>query len=366
MSNFIGSNLRTARLFHGLSLQDLADRVGRSKQFLSRLEAGIEYPNAVLIADLSNALQVYDAFFLTPDPMPITDEQCHFRKQLTTKVALRQVARARGDMLKRLVNVFEQNLDLPKYDFVESEPLSLEHIEKVAEECRHRWDLGLGPIQKMTRVAENAGAVVLQMPGLASEIDAISFATSRPVIGLNAEGRSACRARFALAHEIGHFCLHIGIQTGDKLSETQANRFASAFLMPRRYFIVECQRALRASRLNWPAISEMKMRWGVSKAAILYRGRQLGVFSEDQYRSGVIGLNRHGQAKREDEDDLIPMESPEVINDGFEVLLSAFGMSRAVVASSMNVEIELLDSLVTSLPRNFQHTGNVVPFQPKR
>ena len=40
----------------------------------------------------------------------------------------------------------------------------------------------------------------LRAGGLAAEIDAISFATRRPVIGVNPEGRSACRTRFGIAH----------------------------------------------------------------------------------------------------------------------------------------------------------------------
>lgn len=362
MNQFIGSNLKTARLYHALSLQELGERIDCSKQYISRLESGIEYPTTQLIEKFAEHLLVKPQFFTTADPMPIMDEQCHFRKQLTTKVALRQVARARGDMLKRLVCVFDQNLELPKYDFIESDPASIEHIEKLAEKCRDHWDLGMGPVHSVTRVAENAGAVVMPMSGLAVEIDAISFATSRPVIAFNADGRSSCRTRFGIAHEIGHLCLHIGVVTGDKLSESQANRFASAFLMPGRYFISECQRALRASRLNWAVLSELKVRWGVSKAAILYRGRQLGIFSEDQYRSGVIHLNRHGEARAEVEDSEVPFETPEVLHDSFEMLSNMVGMTRGAVADCMQVKRELLEDLV-KVVHNVEEFSNVVPFR---
>ncbi|KMZ12448.1 Transcriptional regulator, XRE family [Candidatus Burkholderia humilis] len=206
----------------------------------------------------------------------------------------------------------------------------------------------MGPIQSMTWVAENAGAVVMPVSGLAAEIDASSFATRRPVIAVNPEGRSACRARFGVAHEIGRFCLHIGVQTGDKLTESQTNRFASAFLMPRRHFAPECRGALRNSRLNWPALSDMKMRWGVSKAAILYRGRQLGVFTEEQYKTGGVSLHRRGEARGEEEDARIPVESPDLIADSMEVLKNAFGISRVTLARQMNVHVALLDELLSA------------------
>lgn len=345
-SQFFGSNLRTARLFNALSLQELGERVGSSKQYLSRLESGVEAPSALLEDSLATHLLVVPDFFRFADPMPIADEQCHFRKQLTTKVALKQVARAKGEMLKRLVSVLDDKLDLPKYSFIEAEPDSVEHIESAAEKSRSYWGLGLGPISNMTRVAENAGAVVLSLSGLAPEIDAISFATHRPVIVTNAEGRSACRTRFGLAHEIGHFCLHVGVQTGDKVSEAQANRFASAFLMPRRYFVIECQKALRGSRFNWQAIADIKLRWGVSKAAILYRGRQLGVFSDEQYRSGVIKLTRHSEAVQEVEDDIIPREQAEIVSQGLSVLQETSGLSRSGIARLMYVTPRLVDDLL--------------------
>lgn len=345
-ADFLAQNLKLARLFNELSLQELADAVGKSRQYLSRLESGIEQPTESLELDLAEVLNVLPGFFRALDAMPIADEQCHFRKQLTTKVALRQIARAKGEMFKRLVSVLDRNLDFPAYGFLHEEPATPEEIEKVAEACRAEWELGLGPISNMIRVAESAGAVLTRIDGLANEIDAISFATRRPVITLNAEGKSACRSRFGIAHEIGHLTIHVGVQTGDRLTENQANRFASAFLMPRAYFIKECQRTFKGSRLNWSAIVDIKLKWKVSKAAILYRGRQLGVFSEDQYRSGVITLRRHGEALQEREDDAIVPEAPEIVSDGLQVLEQQCGMPRNAIAREMFVKPKLLDQLL--------------------
>jgi len=302
MSAFIGSNLRLIRLFHDLSLTDLGERVGVSKQYLSRLETGAEPVSAQLETVLADTLHVLPEFFREVDANPIADEQCHFRRQLTTKVAQRQVARARGEVLKRLVGVLDEHVELPRYQVSAMDAETNEAIEKAAEAFRGQFGLGFGPLSNVTRIAENAGAVVMRVHGLAHEIDAISFATKRPLIALNDDGRSACRERFGVAHELGHFSIHLGVLTGDKLTEAQANRFASALLMPRAAFASECGLALRGSRLNWSGLSELKLRWGVSKAAIIFRARQLGVLTDDQARSGYVGLNRHGEALKESED----------------------------------------------------------------
>lgn len=349
-SEAIGSNIRLARLFNGLSLAELGERLDKSKQYLSRVETGVEPVSASLEQALVEHLGILPEFLRHVDPMPLTEEQCHFRKQLTTKLTLRQYARARGEMLKRLVYVLDEYLELPEYNITEANPSSEESIERGAEACRTAWGLGWGPISNITRVAESVGAVVMRVSGLANEVDAVSFATRRPVIALNGAGRSACRARFGIAHELGHFALHIGVLTGDRLTETQANRFASAFLLPRASFLAESHRALRGRRINWDYMSELKMRWGVSKAALLFRGRQLGVFTEDQLRAGYITLNRHGEAIEEREDSRIPIEQPEIVDDGLRLMTEELGIPLAAVARKMHVQIRLLSDLLGSEP----------------
>lgn len=349
-TEIIGANIRLARLFHGLSLAELGERLDKSKQYLSRVETGAEPVSASLELLLLDQLGILPEFLREVDPMPLTEEQCHFRKQLTTKAVLRQYARARGEMLKRLVCVLDDHLELPDYNIAEADAGSEESIERGAEACRSAWGLGWGPIANITRVAETAGAVVMRVSGLANEVDAVSFATRRPVIALNDSGRSACRARFGVAHELGHFALHIGVLTGDRLTETQANRFASAFLLPRASFLAESKRALRGTRINWDVMSALKQRWGVSKAALLYRGRQLGVFSDDQVRAGYITLNRHGEAIEEREDAFMPIEQPEVVADGLRVMTEELGVPMVAVARRMGVQPRLLDDLLGSRP----------------
>lgn len=358
-TEFLGANLRLIRLFHGLSLADLGEQVGVSKQFLSRIEAGGESVTDLLETALSEQMQVLPEFFYKLDPDPITDEQCHFRRQLTTKVALRQIGRARGEMLKRLVSVLDQHVDLPAYRMQVAELTSSETIERGAEQFRNQFGLGAGPLSNVTWVAENAGAVVTKVDGLAQEIDAVSFATKRPVIALNAAGRSSCRQRFGIAHELGHLALHIGVLTGDRLTENQANRFASSLLLPRSTFGSECRLGLRGGRLNWSGLSDLKLRWGASKAAILFRGHQLGHFSEDQVRTGYIFLKRHGEAIEESEDYRVPHEEPEVLQGGLKVMREQLGIHVSAVARQMGVQPSLLDRIVKR-PEESLGT-NVVP-----
>ena len=47
-TEIIGANIRLARLFHGLSLAELGERLDKSKQYLSRVETGAEPVSASL------------------------------------------------------------------------------------------------------------------------------------------------------------------------------------------------------------------------------------------------------------------------------------------------------------------------------
>jgi Zn-dependent peptidase ImmA (M78 family)/transcriptional regulator with XRE-family HTH domain len=322
----IGANVRLARLFHGLTLEDVAAHVSKSRQYVHKIETEqIEPPEQILEA-VAELTQVSPVFFIRQATALITEEQCHFRKNFTARAAVKHVALAKGEMFRRFVHVLDSELVLPANDIPQIDVSSLVEIEQAAESCRRHWGLGLGPIQSMARLVENVGAVATSFKGISREVDAHSISVARPIIVLNSEEASSCRLRFDLAHELAHLVLHVGTSTGDRKTEGEANRFAGAFLMPRSSFVKEFPR-LRGSHLNWNGLSEMKLRWKVSKSALLYRAKQLSLISEDQYRTGVIRLSRGGEARGEREDALIPKEVPELFAQAISLSHSRSGLA---------------------------------------
>ncbi|WP_300315978.1 ImmA/IrrE family metallo-endopeptidase, partial [uncultured Psychrobacter sp.] len=212
------------------------------------------------------------------------------------------------------------NFDLPKLDgFDIDKPLD---IERIAEHCRKEWDLGLGPISNMTRLCENLGIVVISYDhhGENSDIDALSVTLKRPIIVRSSSKQSACRLRFDLAHELAHLLFHDGIITGCRKTESQANHFAGAFLLPRAIMIKYFPSIFSNGRFRWDNMSEFKKQFRVSKAATLYRAKQLSLLTESQYRTGIISLKNKGESKQEDEDSFIELEKPELLESCFTYL----------------------------------------------
>ena len=343
---FIGSELRLARVFNAFSLEEVAERVGKTRQYIHKCETGQAIPSSELISDLSTHLRVHPNFFFSQVRARTVEEQFHFRKLFTTKASIKQVAMARGEMITRLVAIFEEHLKLPVVDIPDfGAARSIDEIEDAADNCRRQWGLGMGPIDDMNRLAEHAGIFVTSFYSISKEIDALSVATSRPIIVRNDAKESPCRQRFDIGHEIGHLALHAGVVTGDRETESQANRFASALLVPRSMMLKLFPKS-KGNRLDWKAISEFKLDWKVSKAAALYRARQMALISDDQYKSGVITLNRTGEAQHEREDYLIKKEQPEMIQTSFDVLRQRKGIDAEIVSQELNVTTRFLEDLV--------------------
>jgi Zn-dependent peptidase ImmA (M78 family)/transcriptional regulator with XRE-family HTH domain len=360
---FHGERLRLARVALGLTLEQLGARVSATRQYLNQLEQGIKAPTEEMRDALADALDVGRHFFELPVDVGIRPEQCHFRKQRTTPLAVVSQVLARGTLLNSFIGRLDRELDLPPVSFPDFPVSALQEAEDAAEAARAHWQLGTGPISNMMRVVENAGAVVSFFGGVSERVDALSIDAVRPMIIRSDAKPAACRLRFDLAHEIGHLIMHRGVQTGDKETEDQANRFASAFLLPRSSFVHEFP---RSRFLDWTGIFALKLRWKVAAAAILRRAYDLRMISADQYRTGYIHLSKSGQRRQERYDDVIASETPELLPRALVALDVAYpgSVERMVEASGLKREMFGRVSGL-ELPEVVVRDANVVPFRSR-
>jgi Zn-dependent peptidase ImmA (M78 family)/transcriptional regulator with XRE-family HTH domain len=153
----------------------------------------------------------------------------------------------------------------------------------IAAMVRGSWKLEGGPIRNLIGTIENAGGVVFRFPFGTNDIDAISQwpDDTPPLFFVNAQA-PADRARFSLAHELGHMVMH---QNASETMELEANQFAAALLMPE----VDIRSHLHDMSLQ--KASSMKTYWRVSMAAIMKRARDLECLSEQRYTSAISALH---------------------------------------------------------------------------
>lgn len=343
---FHGEKLRLARLFNGWSLEELGSAIGTTRQYIHQLETCAKEPSEETSNALAQALSVKRTFFELSLLNPIQEDQCHFRRRATTPNTLIQQALARGTLVDIFMGEISHLLDLPIVDFPDIQVVSLEDVESAAEKCRVHWKLGAsGPILNMTRVVENAGAVVTYFDSLSDRIDALSIHRPRPIIVRNAAKESLCRLRFDLAHECGHLVMHRGMETGDRSTEEQANRFASALLLPRNAFSQEFP---RNRNLNWSVLYQLKLRWKVSVRAIVRRAYDLGLMDAIQYRRANVYLVKSGQAKVEKYDADLPLEKAELMNKAMDIIQQKHIHRLCIINNRIGIEDKMLSTIIGS------------------
>lgn len=310
-----GRRVAIARAVAGMTAEELAIATQLSKSQVSRLESGKRAPTATTTALLCEALGFGPRFFTKPIIDASLNTIGHFRTNASTPMYKRDQMGARADCLSDLVELVDHTLELPKPGVPVVRARADEEIERAAERCRMQWGLGLDtPIENVNRVIEYAGVVIasIDCPEKMYGFSRAS-ASGRSIIFLGQNTNSPSRARFSVAHECGHLVLHSG-QEADEETEKQANRFAGALLLPR----VAMRREFPyfGRYIAWEPLFRMKKRWGVSVAAILRRGVELGLLTHAAYRSAAQTMAHRGWAKNEPEEPApLPVETlPAAIN----------------------------------------------------
>jgi Zn-dependent peptidase ImmA (M78 family)/DNA-binding XRE family transcriptional regulator len=362
---FYGDKLRLARLLKGITQQQLGDLVSTTRQYIHQLESGSRQPAEDVLFALCESLSVIPSFFSSQLGNDVKLEQCHFRKRKTTPVGLANRVLAYSSVFEQLVMYLQSYIDLPTTNFPVFESNTTKYsnleIEQAAESCRSLWGLGTNkPISNVTRALENNGIIITQFTGVSEKVDALSVNRKYPIIVRNDTKESVCRMRFDLAHECGHFILHDGVETGDTQTESEADKFASAFLFPRAAFYKEFP-DFRGRRLDWQLIYDLKIRWKMSVRAIIYRANYFGLITAQQYRRANVWLNKTGQSKNERHDNLIPEEPPELLQNTINLLDQQFGDSFKHIANKLGIHPELLIQ-ITGIPYQAKpDCDNIIP-----
>jgi Zn-dependent peptidase ImmA (M78 family) len=98
-------------------------------------------------------------------------------------------------------------------------------------------------------------------------------------------------------------------------------------------------------RIDWQGLSQFKLTWKVSKAAIIYRAHQLSLLTDAQYKTAFFGLKRKGEAIDEKEDHLIPSEKPELFQRAMRFLLTELSVDVESLAKRLHILPTLLAEL---------------------
>lgn len=311
---FNGERLKSARLYNGWTLQELADKTKISKQSISLYENNRNMPEYERVREMARVLGFPFDYFWGTDAITTMTETTYFRSFATATKKDRTAQSIKLELVARMYEILFRYLEFPGFNDPDvsfegfDDALALETaeavtaMEVVTTKVRERWDIGTAPIRNLQYLLEKNGILVTGFPANKDRIDAFSQRTVVDsygvfLIAVVLGKLPECRIRFDMAHELGHILLHPWSEDLETISkeefrirEKQANMFASALLLPKGSF---GQDVLQYPT-NLKYYEFLKEKWGASIQAMLYRTRQLEIITPNQYQYLMRQVSRNG------------------------------------------------------------------------
>jgi Zn-dependent peptidase ImmA (M78 family)/DNA-binding XRE family transcriptional regulator len=346
MKNF-AERVKSARIMKGYSLQDLSDALNNriTKQALSKYENGSMKPTSEVLIELCKALDVRVDYFNRDTTISL--ENVEFRKLQKLDV------KEKESVKQKTIDILERYYELENLIGMENEfsnPLKGFEINSSADVCaaaeklRVKWSLGKDPIKNVIDLLEDNNIKVVEVKSNLAFNGLSTFVNAKhPVVVLNSNlDEHLDRKRFTALHELGHLVLNLE-KFDEKTKESFCHIFASAMLMPE-----ECLRKELGDNRHQIILSELvflKMEFGVSVQAILYRAKDLKIITENYFKTYMSFFASKGMKTNE------PWKLPgkETSYRFKQLLYRAIGeeiisTSKAAALANMKVA-ELLDEL---------------------
>jgi Zn-dependent peptidase ImmA (M78 family)/transcriptional regulator with XRE-family HTH domain len=308
--------LIAAREAAGLTQAQLAARLSElaeggqpvSQGYVSRVEKGALALSGERLALFAEALMVTPGLLVSDAKVWSLGDGClYHRNRRSTRASTLRKLHAQVNLahlhLQRLA--VAACWPLPGFSWVPVQTGGIESPADVARSVRERCGIIGGPVPSVMAVAEQMGALVVALPLGGREVDATSLhpPSETPLFVVNSDA-PADRQRFTLGHELGHVACRPG-EGSDP--EEMAHQFSGELLAPAR----ELYKDLKASDISPARLLELKRKWLMSAAALLYRAHDLAVIRESQYHRISAQISALGW--RTSEPDPLPGERPVVV-----------------------------------------------------
>jgi len=328
MTVFNGQNLKLARLYNGLTINELANKINISSQAESQYELGRITPQFDNLKKLSDALNFPISFFFQKSMSSVKTGSSYFRSLMKTSKKYRDEQITKIRFLAELYTVLAEYIEFPKVDLPENiEETKIPELS--AQKLREYWNLGDKPIKNMVTLLESKGLIITSFETATNDIDAFSqyFGINEQplyIIAFSDNKSSAARINFDLAHELGHIVLHEWSEDNENISreefkqqEKEANAFAAAFLLPKDKFTAD----LKFMPSEYGHYIELKKKWHVSIGAMLHRACELEIITQNQYQYNLRIMNSRNERVNEPLDNVIPRTYPSLLSNAINLLI---------------------------------------------
>ncbi|QJA07527.1 ImmA/IrrE family metallo-endopeptidase [Romboutsia sp. CE17] len=374
--SFNGVRLKSARIYRGKTISQLADETGVSKQAISQFENNKTTPGFETLIKLTNSLEFPKDYFYEEDDVSIIVGNTYFRAQASITKKEEASYAEKLSIFAKLYTFIEDYINFPKLNILQLDHSNdIDDVEFISEKLRAYWGLDDKPIVNLVNVMERNGFKITSFDTENSKVDAFTQMQKvnnevKYFIALGNDKNSAVRRHFDLAHELGHIMLHEWVEDTSTISreeykkiENQANEFAGSFLLPRRGFLNDL---IYPNNLDFYV--ELKQKWKVSIGAMLIRAYKLNAITYNQYQYMIKQASKRGWRTCEPLDDKIPLPKPVLVKKALEMLIENNILTKSQVVDKIHnsgisisrEEIEFLLGLERGMLKVKDESNNII------
>ena len=374
--SFNGGRLKSARIYRGKTISQLADETGVSKQAISQFENNKTTPGFETLMRLTYSLQFPKDYFYEEDDISIIVGNTYFRAQASITKKEEASYAEKLSIFAKLYTFIEDYINFPKLNILQLDHSNdIDDVEFISEKLRAYWGLDDKPIVNLVNVMERNGFKITSFDTENSKVDAFTQMQKvnnevKYFIALGNDKNSAVRRHFDLAHELGHIMLHEWVEDTSTISreeykkiENQANEFAGSFLLPRRGFLNDL---IYPNNLDFYV--ELKQKWKVSIGAMLIRAYKLNAITYNQYQYMIKQASKRGWRTCEPLDDKIPLPKPVLVKKALEMLIENNILTKSQVVDKIHnsgisisrEEIEFLLGLERGMLKVKDESNNII------
>lgn len=319
MQQVRGEAIQLARESRGMTQNKLALETSIPQANISQFERGEKQITKDALMKISIALDYPTTFFerdIVPRGLGVSG--IFHRKKLSIPMHTLKKIQAEFSIRISEIESLLNNVEIKSANNFHNYKIDeYENVEQIAEIVRAQWKMPLGPVKSVIETIENAGGIVFKYDLGTLKIDSQSqWISDIPPLFFVNKAIPTDRIRFTLAHEIGHVVMH---KYPTLNTEDEANRFASAFLMPKDEILEDL------IPFSFEKTVSLKIKWKVSIAAIIMRAFQLGVITFSQKRRYFTRLSALGY--RTEEPIELPDEEPSLVRKLVETCRVELGFS---------------------------------------
>ena len=294
MKENIKSNLLRLRVSNGMTQSTVAEKIGISLLAYRNIESGESIPSTPTLDKLAKLFNVNPGvFWETPEN---TIKAVRFRALSEDKNIRKreEIIYTVANWLKEFNNLLLLLKQEDKYTYQLSSLVGTTTDPiKMAELTREKMKISQDePIRDICSLIEYRAGIKIYAKEFFSDsffgLSLLDNKDDRAIVVNTWNKISVERRKFTVAHELGHILLHEksyqeNITDEDNVEESEANRFASYFLMPYKSFINEWCKYDNCDFVD--KVIKIKQTFGVSYQVVLYRLSEIikGMKKESQF-----------------------------------------------------------------------------------